>query len=91
MTKVWLDAGYETEQVDMGGRRLVFRRIEGFSEGERAPLTPPEAQPEKRHPLFGILKDVTILVPGVDLTEPADPEWGKRAEAWAESWGKDDK
>jgi hypothetical protein len=25
MTKVWLAAGFETEQVDMEGRRLVFR------------------------------------------------------------------
>ena len=26
MTKVWLDAGFRTEQVDIGGERLVFRR-----------------------------------------------------------------
>lgn len=26
MTKVWLDAGYRTERLDLGGRRLVFRR-----------------------------------------------------------------
>jgi hypothetical protein len=31
----------------------------------------------KRHPLFGALKDVTFVPPGVDLTEPADPDWGK--------------
>jgi hypothetical protein len=29
-----------------------------------------------RHPLFGALKDVTFVLPGVDLTEPADPDWG---------------
>jgi len=23
------------------------------------------------------LKDVTFIPPGVDLTEPADPDWGK--------------
>ncbi|MEA2936481.1 MAG: hypothetical protein QOD74_3127, partial [Variibacter sp.] len=27
MTKVWLEAGYETERVDMAGRKLVFRRV----------------------------------------------------------------
>ena len=27
MTKVWLDAGFETAQVDVAGRKLVFRRI----------------------------------------------------------------
>jgi hypothetical protein len=31
----------------------------------------------ERHPLFGALKDVTFVAPGVDLTEPADPDWGK--------------
>ena len=29
-----------------------------------------------RHPLFGALKGVTRIPPGVDLTEPADPDWG---------------
>jgi hypothetical protein len=31
----------------------------------------------ERHPLFGALKGVTSVPPGVDLTEPADPDWGK--------------
>jgi len=26
MTKVWLDAGFVTEQVDIEGKKLVFRR-----------------------------------------------------------------
>jgi hypothetical protein len=29
----------------------------------------------KRHPAFGALKDTTFVPPGVDLTEPADPDW----------------
>jgi hypothetical protein len=31
----------------------------------------------ERHPLFGALKGVTFVPPGTDLTEPADPDWGK--------------
>jgi hypothetical protein len=31
----------------------------------------------KRHPLFGALKGATHIPSGVDLTEPADPDWGK--------------
>jgi hypothetical protein len=31
----------------------------------------------ERHPLFGALKDVTFIPPGVDPTEPADPDWGE--------------
>jgi hypothetical protein len=30
-----------------------------------------------RHPLFGALEEVTRIPPGVDLTELADPDWGK--------------
>src|SRR6266446_9613022 len=42
MTKVWLDAGFESAQVDMEGRKLVFRRAAKASEatggfGEPAP------------------------------------------------------
>lgn len=44
------------------------------------PLVPPKAGRGKRHPLFGALKDVTFIPPGVDLTEPADPDWGNIAE-----------
>jgi hypothetical protein len=36
-----------------------------------------QVSPGGRHPLFGALKDVTFVPPGVDLTEPADPDWGK--------------
>ena len=27
MTKVWLDAGFQSEQVDIATRKLVFRRV----------------------------------------------------------------
>jgi hypothetical protein len=75
MTKVWLEAGYESTQVDMSARKLVFRRVGMIGSGdEKALLAPRKGQ---RHPLFGALKDVTFIPPGVDLTEPADPDWGK--------------
>lgn len=73
MTKAWLDAGFRSEQVDMGGGRLVFRR-EKILEG------PSMASGRKlgRHPLFGWMKGTVTIPPGVDLTEPADPEWADR-------------
>jgi hypothetical protein len=78
MTKVWLDAGFESTQVDMSARKLVFRRVAkgsaangGFAE----PALKPYATSDGRHPLRGALKDITFVPPGVDLTEPADPEW----------------
>lgn len=69
MTRVWLDAGFESEQVDMAARKLVFRRV-------RQPQRP-AAREKPYHPLFGALKGMVRVPPGVDLTAPADPAWGK--------------
>ena len=76
MTKVWLEAGYESTQVDMETRKLVFRRVANETK-ERRPQSrlQPYATEEGRHPLRGALKDITFVPPGVDLTAPADPEW----------------
>jgi hypothetical protein len=77
MTKVWLNAGFESARVDMEARKLVFRRIIKEPNEERSPpkFAPAVTKKGERHPIFGALKDITRLVPGVDLTEPADPEW----------------
>lgn len=48
---------------------------------KKAADTPPRC----RHPLYGALKGYIRIMPGVDLTEPADPEWGERV------WGDDTK
>ncbi len=73
LTKVWLEAGFESEQVDIEKRKLVFRRVRGAKavEGEETPF----------HPLYGYMKDLIRVMPGVDLTEPADPEWAARLDA----------
>ncbi|MGH6681786.1 MAG: DUF7662 domain-containing protein [Bradyrhizobium sp.] len=73
MTKVWLAAGFRTEQVDVKARKVVFRRV-----GQNAPETPPaNVKKGGRHPIFGALKGFVRIPEGVDLTEPADPDWGK--------------
>jgi len=41
------------------------------------PESLPQPKKTERHPLFGALKGMTFVPPGVDLTEPADPDWGK--------------
>jgi len=84
MTKVWLEAGYRTEQVDMEGRRLVFRRLEAGQDPDgaterRSPRLRRRSSASARHPLFGALKGSVRIVPGTDLTQPADPDWGKNA------------
>jgi hypothetical protein len=66
LTKVWLDAGYESEQVDMEKRKLVFRRV-------RAPKAD-EGGEKPFHPAWGAMKGMIRIMPGVDITQPADPE-----------------
>jgi hypothetical protein len=74
MTKVWLKAGYESTQVDMSARKLVFRRMKRVSAEKPASSMKTE---EQRHPIFGALKGSVYIPEGIDLTEPADPDWGK--------------
>jgi hypothetical protein len=78
MTQAWLAAGFRSEQVDMEARKLVFRRA-SKSSGQRTPQDhPPSALAERgRHPLLGALKGLVRIMPGTELTEPADPEWGR--------------
>jgi hypothetical protein len=84
MTKVWLDAGFLTEQVDMEGKRLIFKRVNKTSEPGREladvsrEFKPAEDGGEKkprRSPLFGALKGTFTIEPGWDLTKPSmDPD-----------------
>jgi hypothetical protein len=138
MARVWLDAGYVSEQVDMDGEQVVFRatrgRPGGMSEPEQAAFEQPSASellerygsksaamrflasqgwstgaiaklldvryqfvynvlrqdgtvapkedvpetagPDAGPPFFGRLRGTIRVAPGVDLTEPADPDWG---------------
>jgi hypothetical protein len=77
MTKVWLDAGFESEQVDMQSRKLIFRRVhkrkmpEGQETGSEKPF----------HPLYGAMAGLVRIMPGTDLTQPADPDWADRLDA----------
>ncbi|HVV41338.1 MAG TPA: hypothetical protein VHC94_09770 [Nitrobacter sp.] len=75
MTRVWLDAGFETEQVDVTGRKLVFRRVAsgaGTATVERAAKEGGVGE----HPLFARIRGTVHIPDGVDLTSPADPDWG---------------
>ena len=74
ITRAWLDAGYQTEQVDLDGRRLVFRRIR-----PAAPSAGDPREKSQRHPLVGSMKGTITFAPGVDLAAPADPAWGELA------------
>ena len=53
MTKVWLDAGFASEQVDIPARKLVFRRVRGPME------TPPSPGEKPFHPAYGYMQGRT--------------------------------
>ncbi len=76
MTKAWLEAGYQSEQVDLSGRKLVFRRT--ASRATPATSSTTNDGSSNKLALFGWLRG-TVVSAG-DLTEPADPEWAKRVD-----------
>jgi hypothetical protein len=82
MAKVWLAAGFQAERVDVNARLLVFRRIGQADQTKDTPSKPQRYSPENRHPMYGAMKGLVQIMPGVDLTEPADPSWG---DVWDEA------
>jgi hypothetical protein len=79
MTQVWLDAGFETEQVDIKNGKLVFRKVGALDSATGKKGEPPNGEDKSKHPLIGWMKGTVTIAPGVDLTEPADPKWGEVA------------
>lgn len=73
----WMDEGYRTEDVDLHAERLVFAKAEGTPAGFSENRQGEYAAPVRKHPLFGCMKGTSIVLPGVDLTKPVDPEWAK--------------
>jgi hypothetical protein len=77
MTKAWLEAGFQSEQVDLDGRKLVFKRTaNGPQPQTAAPNSKSGVAASGKLSLFGWLRG-TVVTTG-DLSEPADPEWGRR-------------
>jgi hypothetical protein len=57
-------------------RRLGARWVHGRN--DREAISPPsDAGTAPRHPLLGALKGFVRVMPGTDLTKPADPDWGQ--------------
>ena len=78
MTKVWLAAGFRTEQVDIASGKLVFRRVGRRAGGTEESVFPGAAELKpRRHPGFGLMKGLTTILPGTDLTAPTGEDWGQ--------------
>lgn len=71
MTKAWLAAGYQSEQVDLEAERLIFAKLNAVE-----PATTAKSAPHRgRHPLIGCMRGTITILPGTDLTEPTVPDW----------------
>lgn len=75
------------EHMESDGAADTNEETTGFAESPQAELEKPAC----RHPLFGILKGVIKIPPGVDLTEPAFPDWDEYLDRkYGKAVGEDD-
>ncbi len=75
MTQAWVDAGYETASVDMTAETLIFKRARKPAMNRTAKIAPSDPNYVKVHPAWGAMKGLLTIPDGLDLTQPADPEW----------------
>jgi hypothetical protein len=66
----WVAGGWRSEQVDLAGRRVTFRRE---TAGGAAPSNPSVRAPASG--LFGALKGTVRFAPDFDPTEPTGERW----------------
>jgi hypothetical protein len=78
LTRIWIEAGFKSEQVDMKSRKLVFRRVRKPNAASAAAHSAGE---KPFHPAYGFMQGLVRIMPGTDLTQPADPEWADRLDA----------
>jgi hypothetical protein len=69
MTKVWLDAGYRTERVNVEAGRVVFRRTQVHRSDN------PTISRNIVDRLQAALGGTVRVAPGVDLCEPTGEVW----------------
>lgn len=78
ITHAWLDAGYKTANVDMAGRKLVFRKSSGndlSSKSNDERETPNGTDAGLFQRIYGALQGTVTISQDTDLTSPVDEEW----------------
>jgi hypothetical protein len=80
-SRAWLEAGYESSDVDLAGERLEFVKLDtapvtGLAERNLPVWDGASASPAKkpapsgRHPLIGCMAGMVTIPPDADLTKP---------------------
>ncbi len=64
--RVWLEAGWRTEDVDLASRKVTFLRL--------SPQQSPAAPSAKADP-WGCMAGTVTIMPDVDLTAPTGDIW----------------
>lgn len=67
MTEAWLNAGFETREVDLETRKLKFLKANDNSSLQSSIES---NQKPSFKSIFGALKGQMVILPDVDLTEP---------------------
>jgi hypothetical protein len=70
-SKGWLSAGYQSEQVDLEGEQLIFKKVQDV----QIRATPGDQPNAGRHPLIGCMAGKVRLDPNYDYTAPTAPDW----------------
>ena len=63
--RVWMSAGWRTQDVDLDARKVTFSRVAQSNS---------LSKPSKRDP-WGCMAGTITIFPGVDLTAPSGEKW----------------
>ncbi len=81
MTRVWVEAGFETEDVSPQSASLVFHR-------KKKKPTKGNDKKSDWNSIYGSMKGMITFAPGFDPTAPAysAKEWEDIEREWSENW-----
>jgi hypothetical protein len=79
MTRVWVEAGFETEDVSPQSSSLVFHRKKSKQQKK-----------SDWNSIYGCMKGMVTFSPGFDPTAPAysNEEWQEVEREWSENWDR---
>jgi hypothetical protein len=81
--RAWMDAGWQTESVDLAARKVSFRRLTRRTSvskgGDPAASAAPDVEAARPN-RWGCMAGTVTFMPGVDLTEPTE-DWNAERDA----------